>query len=325
MPHAKTISAVLCLIALALAAHATPAAACDRPIGRGFHDVALTSAGAARPFLLYVPTGYDGRRRLPLVLNLHGVWSDGAGQMRISRLARMADARGFAVVAPDGALQRDLLHTWNVPGLPIAPGEPVPAGTADDERYLLEVIDATAHTVCSDRRRVYLTGYSGGAWLASQMACDHPERITAIAPVVGLRAGWPQRLGPGRWRPDPATCDPRRAVPVLGFHGLHDPWTPYRGNDNEAWGYSVPAALRRWAALDACRTRRSGRRVTRHVEFISYRDCRGGAVVGLYLARDAGHTWPGSAWPRLGRINHEIDANRLMWDFFRRYRLPGRS
>jgi polyhydroxybutyrate depolymerase len=284
--------------------------------------VPLVSAGNDRPFRLYVPKGYDGSRRLPLVVDLHGVWSTAEQQeVVISRLPHLADARGFAIAAPNGALRRDDgTYNWNVPGIPITPTVPVPPGTPDDERYVLDVIRRSARTVCIDLRRVYLTGYSGGAWLASQIACDYADRITAIAPVAGLRSGWPQRMADGTWRADPTTCRPTRPVPILTFHGTRDPYTPYHGSDDPRWGYGADVAMRRWSRLDGCRQRPRSAHVSRHVQLISYGHCRGGAVVELFLQRGAGHTWPGSRWPPIGPINKEIDANRLMWSFFSRFR-----
>jgi polyhydroxybutyrate depolymerase len=50
----------------------------------------------------------------------------------------------------------------------------------------------------------------------------------------------------------------------------------------------------------------------------------------MYLVEGGGHTWPGSAAmvplvPFLRPVTFEIDADTLMWRFFKRYRLPKRS
>ena len=155
-------------------------------------------------------TGSDGRHRLPLVLTLHGSQSDANEQClrrtavsgRTLRLV-LASAQGYVPAAPG--------YRWNVPGVTLPPGQP-----PNDEQFLTDLIDQLESTLCLDARRVYGTGYSGGARMNSQYACDHPDRVAAIAAVAGLRAGV-AISGPNGPEPDPATCAPTRPVPVITF------------------------------------------------------------------------------------------------------------
>ena len=168
--------AVVLVLALAVlwpasaAVAATKPAPCSLPSVTGERTVALTDQGKARPFLLFVPKGYDGRGALPLVLDLHGSGGNGKGQLDASGLAKVADGGGFAVAAPNGGVQQGpASYAWNVPGVPlIANGQLPPAGTPDDERYLLAVIGKVAKTLCTDPRRVYITGLSGGARMTTR-------------------------------------------------------------------------------------------------------------------------------------------------------------
>src|SRR5688572_30326658 len=97
--------------------------ACKRPLAAGDRTISLQVDGRVRPFLLHVPTGYDGRKSLPLLLNLHGSGGDGAGQMNVSGLRATADASGFFVAAPTGGAISGGGAAWVVPGVP-------PNGTA---------------------------------------------------------------------------------------------------------------------------------------------------------------------------------------------------
>ena len=63
-----------------------------------------------------------------------------------------------------------------------------PAGTRDDVQFLSHAIDVAGSVVCVDTKRVYATGVSGGGRMASQLACDLPDRIAAIAPISGVRS-----------------------------------------------------------------------------------------------------------------------------------------
>jgi polyhydroxybutyrate depolymerase len=195
----------------------------------------------------------------------------------------------------------------------------------DDEQFLSDLLDRLQTLLCIDARRIYGAGYSGGGRMISQYACDHPERLAAIAPVAGLRAGVPM-TGPDGPQPDPATCHPERPMPVITFQGTADPVNPYAGGGAPYWQYGAPAAQARWATINGCRQGPRTRRITRHVDQIAYSACRDNADVVLYRVEGGGHTWPGSAAmiplvPALGPVTFEIDADALMWDFFERYRL----
>jgi polyhydroxybutyrate depolymerase len=153
--------------------------------------------------------------------------------------------------------------------------------------------------------------------MVSQLAADHPDRLAAIAPVAGLRAGAPSPADPRL--PDPATCTPGVPVPVVTFHGTADPFNVFTGGGEPYWGYSAPAALARWAELNGCARRLVQERLTEHVSVQSYPACAGGADVMMYVVEGGGHTWPGSraTFPAtMGPVTQEISANELMWQFF---------
>jgi polyhydroxybutyrate depolymerase len=235
--------------------------------------------------------------------------------MDMSQMGPAADRRGVAVAAPNGAVIFGAnSHQWHVPG-----GLPVPPGTPDDEQYLLRVIKTVKDTLCIDGKRVYLTGYSGGARMASQFACDHAREVAGIAPVSGLRAGFAEPAPSGGFQPDPKTCRPDEVVPVLAFHGTEDPLNPYAANDDPIWGYSVETALARWAKINRCQRGPRTRIISVSVEKLAYRDCRAHGKVALYRANGAGHTWPGSTFPAVGPIDQTINATELMLDFFAKH------
>jgi polyhydroxybutyrate depolymerase len=53
----------------------------------------------------------------------------------------------------------------------------------------------------------------------------------------------------------------------------------------------------------------------------SYRACKGGAEVLLYVVEGGGHTWPGSSRNInfLGATTQSIRASELMWGFFEQH------
>jgi polyhydroxybutyrate depolymerase len=222
-------------------------------------------------------------------------------ELAITRLDEAAENAGFLVALPLAI--RPYAHggtTWNVPHDPEWP---------DDVDFVATVIDALEASLCIDAARIYATGYSGGARLASALACRLPGRIAAISAVAGLR-------GP---EPDcPPAADP---VPVLAFHGLADPVNPYDGDPDASpayWTHGIPEAVDRWRGWLGC----SGSVETGDGEGVTRLDvsaCDGRPALRLYTLEAAGHTWPGSpfAFPDYtGAPDASLDATALTLEWF---------
>ncbi|MGA5648351.1 ricin-type beta-trefoil lectin domain protein [Streptomyces seoulensis] len=290
-----------------------PPGSCTPRLGSGEYDTPVTFGGKTYQVRVHVPQRAAGAR-LPLVLDLHGSQSTGPGQLTYSNLAPTADANGFVVAAPTGVVPSGSGYIWNVPDV-------TPSGTRDDVAFLRQVIDTLTDAACLDSRRIYATGYSGGGRMTSALGCRLSDKIAAIAPVAGLRAGRPDPAD--GTRPDPANCTPSRALPVIAFHGQQDGTNPYNGGgDATAWRYSVPVAQQRWASLNGCTAGPAVTHVATHVQRSAYSACRGGADVVLYTISDGGHTWPNSPYDNgNGKVTHEIDANSVMWSFFQQHPL----
>ncbi|GLY93216.1 PHB depolymerase family esterase [Actinoplanes sp. NBRC 103695] len=318
---ALVIAAAAALVSGAAApASAAASASCSRPPGDATVDVRFQ--GQTYPVLVHIPPALPGAGRVPLVLNLHGSSGNGPGQMDYTGLRAVADENGFIVAAPNGAISlpqnpmpADGSWAWNVPGVPTTAGQMPPPDARDDVRFLGKVIDVLAERLCTDPRRTYATGNSGGARMSSALACRLSGKIAAIAAGAGLRAGRPD--------PDDVTvpeaedCRPGRPVPVVTWHGQQDTVNPYPGSADLRWGYAVPLAAQTWARLNGCRSGPRAETVTEHVTRLTYTGCRRGADVVLYRISNGGHVWPGVNEP-----GSEIDASRILWDFFERFRLP---
>ncbi len=203
----------------------------------------------------------------------------------------------------------------------------MPANPPDEVQFFRDAIRAIGQSACLDAHRIYVTGFSGGARMASLLACELADRIAAIAPVAGLRAGVP-RAGDFT-TPETSTCTPQRAMPIITFHGVHDPTNRYDGDGGPRWGYSVPVALDRWANLDGCRTTASQQKLSAHVTRVSYPGCRNSAELILYrtdasLEHGGGHVWPHPTGSQSSDSEVEavdqLDASALIWEFFARHR-----
>lgn len=296
--------------AVGVSALAVSRAASARQAGEphraGETDIRIVSGGIPRHYRMYVPESHDHRWPLPVVFDFHGSGSDPAEEMLISGMKRAAEDYGFALLMPVAVVDFPSGgHTWNVP-----PDDRLP----DDVRFALDVLDDAAERVSVDRDRVYLTGFSGGARLASEIACTASDRVAAIGAVGGLRS--------------PPGCA-RRPVPVVAFHGTGDPINPYFGGGSSYWDYGVKTAVRGWAAGNGCTSRPVATRASAGATRIRFRGCRNNAEVVLYRIEGGGHTWPGSDFPfpeeRFGAMAPDLDATGLMLDFFARHGLSSRA
>ena len=309
---------VAALLAVAVAGGAGAAAA-GGTTGCGAHasdstTLTPTVAGHRRTVVVHVASSHRGSAEVPLVLNMHGSGATAVDQELFSGMDATADADGFIVAYPQGLIPSGSGFDWNVPGVPLVGGAPVPAGSANDVQFLTALVSLLEQRYCIDPTRVYATGFSGGARTASQLACDASSVVAAVAPVSGLR--------------HPTPCPTGRAVPLIAFHGTADPVDPYGGHGEAYWTYSVPQAAADWARQDGCAVGATTSHPDPSVTLSTFRSCRGGSGVELYTIAGEGHEWPGGPpLPRsltrlLGPQTTAIDANAVMWAFFRAHRLP---
>src|SRR5262249_45147972 len=73
---------------------------CDRPHAPGQTTETFTDQGARRTYELYVPKGYDGRTKVPVLLNFHGFGSNAKEQMIYGGLLPIAHPRKLLFGSP---------------------------------------------------------------------------------------------------------------------------------------------------------------------------------------------------------------------------------
>ena len=302
MSWTRSAAGLALVAALAVFAAQAGTASSGGGCASGTTTLSLTIGGRTRTAIVHVPSGH-GSKPAPLVLNLHGSESTASAQELFTGMDATADADGFVVAYPQAAIPAGAGFDWNVPNEPLIGGGTPPKNAPNDVAFLVQLVAQLRARSCIDPARVYATGFSGGARMASQLGCDAAATFAAVAPVSGLRL--------------PSPCPAKRAVPVLSFHGTADPVDPYRGGGEAYWSYSVPVAAKRWAAHDGC----AAKPVTSGM-LTRYTRCKGGSAVELYTLAGEGHEWPGGPkMPRritalLGPQSDAVDANAVMWSFF---------
>jgi polyhydroxybutyrate depolymerase len=168
----------------------------------------VNALGHARTYTLVVPDGYDPSRPYPLVFVLHGGGSTAAGARTQTDLEKVAAGRAVFVY-PDAPGSN-----WNLDA---------PASSNGDVA-LFDAILLTAHnSLCIDPRRVFVTGFSNGAYMANQLGCKRGERIRAVVTHAG---GGPYETSGGSYDASGHLVCPGKAVASLVVHGNSDGTVP---------------------------------------------------------------------------------------------------
>jgi len=250
---------------------------CDDGLDSG--DYVWEVPGWGRTYRIHIPATSRGIAA-PLVLNFHGSGRTAVEQEAYSGLLPLADRDGYIVVSPEGSGSPS---GWDIPGVYHEIG-------VDDVAFVSDLVAEVTATVCVDRLRMYATGLSNGAQMASQVACSLPDLFAAVAPVSGVQ--YP-------------SCD-ADPVPLLAFHGTADMNIPY--------GWPASAAAE-WALHNGCADSQD-ESITDHVTARFYTGCD--ADVVFYTIIDGGHTWPGAEDDTggVGFTTHEISASEIIWQFF---------
>jgi polyhydroxybutyrate depolymerase len=151
-----------------------PTPGCGTPVASAGYlgSQSLKVGGVTRTFALTLPAAYDGKKTYPLVLAFHGDGGDGEG-LRGYFPIEDASGDGAIVAYPDG-----LDQTWNI--------DQDPQGAAMADIELVDAIIAKLSSgYCVDKKKVFLTGFSKGAYFVNQVACRTRSRIAGIVTHAG--------------------------------------------------------------------------------------------------------------------------------------------
>jgi enterochelin esterase-like enzyme len=157
--------------------HATLATADDPAPGQVLHRSYGSSAIAAREHMaVYLPAGYDGRRRYPVIYALHGLPSDDTGYRRldVAAFGHAAEQAGHPaiVVAPQGARPGDRDPEWHDWG----PGRDWESVVA---LGVVRRVDRDFRTI-RDRRARAIIGISAGGYGAALIGVHHLDTFSVI-------------------------------------------------------------------------------------------------------------------------------------------------
>ena len=172
--------------------------------------------GMEREYTLYRPSNL--KENSPLVVFLH--WYTGSAKEIIDIIGfnDIADKYGFAVLYPEGLLDKYGNKHWNS-GLQLS--------EVDDIGFITALIKSLQEKYILDKHNTFVTGISNGGFMTYSLALHKPELFNAFAPVIGTMSGkdWNERTF-------------KYPVPILHICGLDDEVVPFDGTGSleDGWG-----------------------------------------------------------------------------------------
>lgn len=271
----------------------------------------------------------------PLIVMLHGCHQSAAHFAQGTRMNRLAEDKGYAVLYPQQMIRVQAQRCWCWYEQSVQHGNGETA-----------VLAALIGTVCSqyqiDSHRIYACGISAGAGMAAVLALNHPELIAAVAlhsaPVYGaghsavaalrvMRHGAAAQAGGAihdllqrrTHQPLRATTAPTPYMPALMIQG---------DDDRVVHPVNQQQLVRQWLLVHGLApdvevrvmtkpADRTGRRNAHEIH-----DYLAGRKVLLRVARIAGlgHAWSGGDPALRFNAHPGPDASRMVLDFFGRHR-----
>lgn len=174
----------------------------------------LEGANEVMPYRVYVPTGYQPARPMPLVVALHGL--GGTEDSFFDSYARvtptLAEQHGFLLVAPLG------YRVDGFYGSPLMGGGDAAAKrrTELSEKDVLGVLARMKAQYAVDDSRIYLIGHSMGAIGTWSLGAKYPDLWAALVPFSGVGS--------------PAAAARMKAIPQYVVHGDADPTVNVNGS-----------------------------------------------------------------------------------------------
>jgi polyhydroxybutyrate depolymerase len=170
-------------------------------------------AAQAEPPLVNLPDGtyravapvtWDGKKKLPLVLYIHGFREDSAQIMANDDLVAAVASTGALFVVPDG-----MDKSWSHVG--------APRHRRDDIAFIHAVLADVEARYPVDRKRVFATGFSIGGSMVWDLACHGAKGFTAFMPFSG-----------DFWEPYPEHCE-SGPIDLRHTHATNDHTFPMDG------------------------------------------------------------------------------------------------
>lgn len=281
----------------------------QRPSPGSFTTDEFNGSAGKLSYRLYTPVG-STRRRLPLVVMLHGCSQSASDFATGTTMNRLADELGFLVLYPQQSQAANLARCWNWHDpRHQARGSGEPAMIAALTRHAMDLGRANP-------ARIYIAGLSAGGAAAAIVAAAYPDLYVAVGVHSALAQGDIRSIGAalsamrGKGGAGPRGKLPRQ-LPTIVFHGDDDrvvhPSNASGFLSNLERSKSGPLVSQSHSGRS-----KGGRDFTRRV----YKSGTGEVLLEDWMIQGLGHGWSGGS--RLGSYTEPAgpDASREMLRFF---------
>ncbi len=260
--------------------------------------------GIDREYLLYKPAGL--KPDAPLLVVLHGFTSNARKIMDYTGFNKIADQNGFAVLYPQGLIDKEGNTFWNV-GYQMHSNQ-----SHDDVAFISSLIRSIQESHQLSKRNTFVAGMSNGGEMTYYLLCEHPSLFSAAAPIAATMLESIYQ-----------DCKPIKSVPILALFGTDDKITHWDGDmaNRDGWGAyrSIPDIVQFWVGKmnlpepevdtlpDISTTDNSFVVLENYISKETKLEFR------FYKVVNGGHDWPG-AWG-----NEDFNTSQEIWNFFETY------
>lgn len=268
---------------------------------RPFANVSSFTTTVSNRRVLYLRPSAAASGKAPAIVLLHFRGGSIHEMANLSEAGRLVRDFGVWAILPDGG-------NWDT--------DPRGVSGGGNPALLTAVIEDAVARYPIDSKRIYMGGFSLGAFMTLRYICERPDLVAAAFTVAGELVVGLDRV-----------CRNDVTVPLALVNGTQDMNVPYSGSYGV---YSAPQTAQRWSDRNGCLLRNppfaiadKSKQDRSTVSLASYRQCRGGAEVDFYTIEGGGHTWPCEPLPNgsaaRGNVNLDLGATATMWEFLRRF------
>lgn len=281
----------------------------QRPAPGSFVEGRHEAKAGALSYRLYTPTG-SSRRRMPLVVMLHGCTQNAHDLATGTRMNRLADELGFLVLYPEQSTEANFARCWNW-------HDPANQSRGRGEPAVIASLTRHVAKLChANPARIYIAGISAGGAAAAITGAAYPDLFVAVGVHSGVAVGDIRSLRAamaamrGKAGSGSAEKLPRQ-LPTIVFHG---------DKDSVVHPSNAAAFLRNLERSDigplTCRASRGAVAGGRDYVKRSYCDRGGRIMLEDWTVHGSGHGWSGGSSLGTHTDPSGPDASREMVRFF---------
>ncbi len=252
-----------------------------------------------REYILYLPVNL--KNDAPLVFVFHGYSGNAKGTMKSFGMNKLADKHGFAVCYPQGLIDHDGNHFWQV-GYKFHKNINV-----NDVDFICALAESLQQKYKLSKNNTFITGFSNGGDLCNLLLCQTSGIFRAAAPIISCIM-----------KETYDSCTNSKPVPVFLLNGTKDNITYWNGDMNDSQGYGAYLSTEKMlsfrikqnnATLFSCDTIVNPEKSdTTSVIIQKYINSNSKNQVWMYKVVNGGHGYP-----------DYINLSQEIWNFFNHF------